>query len=114
MFPIVIKRSSDGGRSWSSNQMLVEPATTWGAAETNASLFNPTPVWDEETGEVHVVFAYFPVRYMTKPPIEWAIPQVHATPQYKRVLEYLSRYGIRSCSGGYLVPARALANPIAR
>ena len=23
--------------------------------------------------------------------------------QYKRVLEYVSRYGIRSCSGGYLV-----------
>ena len=26
--------------------------------------------------------------------------------QYKRVLEYLSRYGIRVCSGGYQVPAR--------
>ena len=41
--------------------------------------------------------------------------------QYKRVLEYLSRYGIRYCSGGYpntgrrfWVPARILANPIVR
>ena len=34
-----------------------------------------------------------------------------SSPQHKRVLEHLSRDGIRSCSGGYLVPARTLANP---
>ena len=32
----------------------------------------------------------------------------------QRVLEYLYRYGIRLCSGGYHVPVRTLANPIAR
>ena len=39
---------------------------------------------------------------------------VRAGTWYKRALEYLSRYGIRQCSGGYQVPARTLANPIAR
>ena len=56
----------------------------------------------------------------TKEIVEAALPGGTLNPpskarlQYKRALEYLSRYGIHLCSGGYLVPARTLANPIAR
>ena len=40
---------------------------------------------------------------------------VNARSEYKRVLEYASRYGMRECSARRVwVPARTLANPIAR
>ena len=61
--------------------------------------------------ELHRVVIVLPVIPITVPP-SW---------QYKRVPEYLSRFGIRECSGGYpitprrfWVPARTLENPIAR
>ena len=68
---------------------------------------------------IAVVGSEFVQKYLGAPSLRMAglgggVSQCVWALQYKRVLEYLSRYGIRSCLGGYLVPARTLANPIAR
>ena len=71
---IVAKTSTDFGQSWSVNQIVVEPGTVWGPAEANASLFNPTPVYDADTGAVHVLFTYFRAKYMSHPPEYYQFP----------------------------------------
>ena len=54
--PFVFKTSRDFGRSWSELQLVLDPSEAWPAA-SNSSLWDPTPVVDERTGTIHLVFS---------------------------------------------------------
>ena len=69
------KRSTDGGRSWSAQQLIVEPGVVWGpeeGGEKGGAVYDPTPVYDAVTGAVHIFFSYCPSRYMSRPKIPQA------------------------------------------
>ena len=47
----------------------------WGKQEggpKGGAVYDPTPVFDAATGDIHVVFSYCPSRYMSRPPISQA------------------------------------------
>ena len=46
---LVLKRSTDGGRTWSPMQIIEDPGELWSAA-------NPTTVVDRQTGQVWVIY----------------------------------------------------------
>lgn len=72
---LVAKRSTDQGKSWSALQTVVDPAAVWGAQEggpKGGAVYDPTPVFDEASGKIHVVFSFVPSRYMSRPPISQA------------------------------------------
>lgn len=72
---LVAKRSTNGGASWSSNQLVVEPGAVWGKPEGGrhgGAVYDPTPLWDADTSTVRVFFSYCPARYMARPPIPQA------------------------------------------
>eukprot|EP01045_Picozoa_sp_COSAG04_P013145 COSAG04_NODE_917_length_9428_cov_3.927109_4_plen_313_part_00 len=69
------KRSTDGGRSWSAQQLIVEPGVVWGkqeGGEKGGAVYDPTPVYDAVTGAVHIFFSYCPSRFMSRPKIPQA------------------------------------------
>ena len=72
---LVAKRSTDMGKSWGRSQTVIDPAKLWGAQEggkKGGAVYDPTPVYDDATGKIHVVFSYCPARYMSRPPISQA------------------------------------------
>ena len=72
---LVAKRSTNGGASWSSNQLVVEPGAVWGKPEGGrhgGAVYDPTPLCDADTSTVRVFFSYCPARYMARPPIPQA------------------------------------------
>ncbi len=72
---LVAKRSTSAGHSWGPSQTVIDPAKLWGAQEGGkhgGAVYDPTPVYDETTGKIHVVFSYCPARYMSRPPISQA------------------------------------------
>ena len=72
---LVAKRSTDHGRSWSPVQTVVDPAAVWGPQEggrKGGAVYDPTPVYDESTGKIHVIFSFCPSRYMSRPLISQA------------------------------------------
>ena len=72
---LVAKRSTDAGHSWGASQTVNDPAKLWGPQEggkKGGAVYDPTPVYDADTGRIHVVFSYCPARYMSRPPISQA------------------------------------------
>lgn len=72
---LVAKRSTDMGKSWGRSQTVIDPAKLWGAQEggkKGGAVYDPTPVYDDTTGKIHVIFSYCPARYMSRPPISQA------------------------------------------
>jgi hypothetical protein len=63
---LVAKRSMDWGRSWLPLQMVLEGAVWWGPKEggpKGGTAGDPTPVYDEQSGTISVVFEYNPARF---------------------------------------------------
>ena len=66
---LVAKRSTDGGKTWGSSIMVVEPGVVWGPQEGGVhggATYDPVPVLDRN-GVVHLIFSYCPARYMARP-----------------------------------------------
>ena len=75
MHSMVYKRSTDGGASFSELRTVVDPPKVWGPQEgghKGGAVYDPTPVYDEATKTIWVLFSYCPSRYMARPAVPWA------------------------------------------
>lgn len=66
---LVAKRSTNWGQTWLPLQMVLEPGLAWGTGEggpKGGTAGDPTPVYDQQTGTIFVVFEYNPARFQAR------------------------------------------------
>jgi hypothetical protein len=65
---LVVKRSTDNGKSWGPLQVVVSPGDVFGKGEggiNGGAVMNPVPVYDAELDQVHIIFSYVRASYIS-------------------------------------------------